>query len=67
MLKILSELQTGRRIVYIVTVPETAHAFLREDFRALHAHGSCVHLITSPGSQLAALSVTLASRPTRSA
>jgi hypothetical protein len=43
------------RIVYIVTVPETAYAFLRAQFRALKTNGYDVSLISSPGPKLDAL------------
>jgi len=43
------------RIVYIVTVPESAFAFLRAQFRALKANGYEVSLISSPGPKLDAL------------
>jgi glycosyltransferase involved in cell wall biosynthesis len=43
------------RIIYIVTVPETAFAFLRGQFKTLLSNGYDVNLISSPGPRLDAL------------
>ena len=43
------------KIIYIVTVPETAHVFLRGQFGALKANGYEVNLISSPGPRLDAI------------